>query len=108
MYLLDERGIDMKNYLHNPCPCGKNHSVAIDEVVVGSGVVERLPEFVKKYGKKPFVVADVNTYQAAGEKACDLLNAANIPFGSFDFADYQCGREQCTAGRAMFAPTLYI
>ena len=28
----------MKDYLKNPCPCGKVHTVAIDEVVVGSGV----------------------------------------------------------------------
>ena len=90
----------MKNYLHNPCPCGKNHSVAIDEVVVGSGVVERLPEFVKKYGKKPFVVADVNTYQAAGEKVCDLLNAANIPFGSFVFADKELEPDEHAVGAA--------
>ena len=58
----------MKEYLNNPCPCGKVHTIAIDEVIVGSGVVERLPELVKKYGKKPFLVADVHTYAAAGEK----------------------------------------
>ena len=75
----------MKDYLKNPCPCGKLHAVAIDEVVVGSGAVNRLPEFVKKYGNRPFVVADVNTYAAAGEKVCKILTEAGIPFGSFVF-----------------------
>ena len=56
----------MKDYLKNPCPCGRHHSVAVDEVVIGSGAVKRLPEFVKKYGRKPFIVAYVNTYGAAG------------------------------------------
>ena len=77
----------MKDYLKNPSPCGKTHTVAIDEVVVGKGVVRRLPEFVKKYGKKPFVVADRNTFAAAGENVCELLKTAAIPFGSFVFKD---------------------
>ena len=28
----------MKDYLKNPCPCGRIHTVAVDEVVIGSGV----------------------------------------------------------------------
>ncbi len=77
----------MKDYLKNPCPCGKAHTIAIDDVVVGSGVVNRLPEFVKKYGNKPFVVADVNTYAAAGERVCNILKDAGIAFASFVFRD---------------------
>ena len=59
----------MKDYLKNPCSCGKAHTVAVDEVVTGSGAVNRLPELVRKYGQKPFVVADVNTYAVAGERS---------------------------------------
>ena len=91
----------MKQYLAGTgCACGKNHQVAIDEVVIGSGVVNRLPEFVKKYGKKPFVVADVNTYAAAGEKVCGLLNAAGIPFGSFVFKDKALEPDEHAVGAA--------
>ena len=91
----------MKDYLKNPCPCGKVHTVAIDEVVVGKGVVNRLPEFVKKYGNRPFVVADVNTYAAAGEKVCDLLNADGIPFGSFVFRDKALEPDEHAVGAAI-------
>ena len=92
---------NMKQYLAGTgCACGKNHQVAIDEVVIGSGVVNRLPEFVKKYGKKPFVVADVNTYAAAGEKVCGLLNAAGIPFGSFVFKDKALEPDEHAVGAA--------
>ena len=42
----------MKDYLKNPCPCGKVHTVSVDEVVIGSGAVKRLPDFVKKYGDR--------------------------------------------------------
>ena len=90
----------MKDYLKNPCPCGKVHTIAIDEVVVGSGVVNRLPEFVKKYGKRPFVVADVNTYRAAGEKVCKLLEGENIPFGSFVFKDTALEPDERAVGAA--------
>ena len=90
----------MKDYLKNPCPCGKVHTVAIDEVVVGKGVVRRLPEFVKKYGKKPFVVADRNTFAAAGENVCELLKTAAIPFGSFVFKDAALEPDEKAVGAA--------
>jgi len=90
----------MKDYLKNPCPCGKSHTIAIDEVVIGSGVVDRLPEFVRKYGKKPFVVADVNTFAAAGERVCNLLKATDIPFGSFVFKDTALEPDEHAVGAA--------
>ena len=90
----------MKDYLKNPCPCGKMHTVAVDEVVIGSGVVSRVPEFVKKYGKKPFVVADIHTYAAAGEKVCNLLKEAGIPFGSFVFKDAALEPDEHAVGAA--------
>ena len=90
----------MKDYLANPCPCGRNHTVAVDEVVIGSGVVNRLPEFVRKYGKKPFVVADVNTYAAAGERVCEILKAAGISYGSFVFKDKALEPDEKAVGAA--------
>ena len=90
----------MKDYLKNPCPCGRHHSIAVDEVVIGSGAVKRLPEFVKKYGRKPFIVADVNTYGAAGERVCEILQAAGIPFGSFLFQDKALEPDEKAVGAA--------
>ena len=90
----------MQDYLKNPCPCGKVHTIAIDEVVVGSGVVNRLPEFVNKYGKRPFVVADIHTYAAAGEKVCGLLKTAEIPFSSFVFKDKALEPDERAVGAA--------
>ena len=90
----------MKDYLKNPCSCGKAHTVAIDEVAVGSGAVKCLPEFVKKYGNRPFVVADVNTYAAAGEKVCGLLTAAGTPFGCFVFKDAALEPDEKAVGAA--------
>ena len=66
----------MVNYLeHGSCECGKVHSVAVDEVIIGSGAIGRLPEFVKKYhATKPFILADANTFAAAGDKVCAVLD----------------------------------
>ena len=77
----------MINYLGLPeCPCGKKHTVAIDEVVVGKGVIARLPEFVEKYGaKKPFILADRNTYAAAGEAVAGILKDNGIAYSSYVF-----------------------
>ena len=65
----------MVDYLKPNCKCGKEHIAAVDAVVIGSGAVNRLPEFVQKYhAKKPFLLADVNTFAAAGEQVCRTLN----------------------------------
>ena len=67
----------MVNYLKcTGCECGKVHTVYVEEVVIGSGAVNRLPEFLKKYGaKKPLVLADRNTFAAAGDRVCKVLNS---------------------------------
>ena len=77
----------MINYLGSAeCNCGKNHTVAIDEVVVGKGVIARLPEFIEKYGaKKPFILADRNTYAAAGEAVAAILKEKGIAYSSYVF-----------------------
>ena len=92
----------MKNYL-NPtgCPCGKNHTISIDDVLIGSGVVKQLPAIVSKYGKKPFVVADVNTYAAAGAQVCDLLKASSIPYSCYVFRDAALEPDEKSVGSAI-------
>lgn len=66
----------MVRYLNSDiCECGKEHTVAVDEVIVGSGAIEKLPEVLKRYNaEKPFLLADCNTFAAAGEKVCKYLN----------------------------------
>ena len=77
----------MKNYLGSKhCFCGKEHDIAIDDVIVGKGVIQRLPEFIAKYqSNKPFILADRNTYKAAGEAVADILRESGIPFSAYVF-----------------------
>lgn len=76
--------LNIKN--NEKCECGKVHSALIDGCITGKGATNKLPEVIKQYnGKKVFVVADVNTDKAAGEKVCEVLESNNIPYSKHIF-----------------------
>ncbi len=93
----------MKNYLQvSGCPCGRCHDVAIDDVVIGKGVISRIPEFVKKYGAvRPFILADVNTFAAAGSQVCAVLNEASIPYSRYIFPQKALEPDEYAVGTAV-------
>lgn len=64
------------------CPsCGKTHRGLLKDCFIGDGVMAKLPELVRKYGsRKPFVLCDTLTYEAAGEWVCRILDEAKIPY----------------------------
>ena len=68
------------------CSCGRKHDTGLRFLRIGRGVVETVPEALAFLGaKKPFLVADHNTWKAAGEKVAALLKEKNIPFSSYVF-----------------------
>lgn len=93
----------MKPYLPSTgCSCGKVHTVAVDEVVVGSGVINRIPEFIKRYGAvRPFILADVNTFAAAGHQVCGVLDAAGIAYGKYVFPQTSLEPDEHAVGAAV-------
>lgn len=53
-------------------------------ILVGKGVVATLPKLIRDaHIKKPFILADKNTYKAAGEKVCSLLASAGIGYSMY-------------------------
>lgn len=55
-----------------------------EKIYAGKGALAKLPQLVKQFGgKKVFVLADVNTYQAAGKQVCRLLEENNISYTSY-------------------------
>jgi glycerol-1-phosphate dehydrogenase [NAD(P)+] len=57
------------------CSCGRDHSVEIHNIIIGSGVVNELSNVLKEFeGKNIFIVEDKNTYKAAGQIAEDKLS----------------------------------
>ncbi|MDY0094305.1 MAG: sn-glycerol-1-phosphate dehydrogenase [Candidatus Vecturithrix sp.] len=58
------------------CVCGKTHAVPIQEVIVRQGALEDLEDVLSRlnFSKKCVVIADLNTYQAAGEQVMEKLH----------------------------------
>lgn len=66
------------------CKCGKVHRSSVKEVFGGSGAINRLPEAIDKLGgTKAFILADENTFAAAGDKVTASLDGAGIPFAKY-------------------------
>ena len=62
------------------CPCGRHHGTDLKFLRIGRGVVNAVPEGLKAVGaKRPMVICDPNTYEAAGKKVCEILEGAGIP-----------------------------
>ena len=63
------------------CSCGKRHYGLLKDCIIGEDALARLPEIVRKYnGTHPFVLCDRETYAAAGERVCALLQEAGIGY----------------------------
>ena len=63
------------------CACGRKHVCALDYLKVGRGILTELPQMLSAMKvSNPFVVCDNNTYKAAGERVCALLDEAKIPY----------------------------
>jgi len=68
------------------CSCGKQHETTVDDVIIEKGAVNRLPELLERYGAvKPFILADSNTFTAAGEQVCRILQAHDIAYAKYVF-----------------------
>lgn len=57
------------------CNCGALHKIPVEIIAAGDGVIARLPELLSKklLGKKAFLVADLNTFAAAGLQTVEVL-----------------------------------
>lgn len=61
------------------CGCGRTHYAPIKAVDIGAGALERLPDYVKKYGyEKPYILCDEVTYRVAAERCAELLKESGI------------------------------
>lgn len=63
------RGVD--------CRCGKKHTCDIEYVYIEKGAISRLSDICRKYDNI-LIVADQNTYAAAGDKTVSALKNKNI------------------------------
>lgn len=85
--------------LNYKCSCGKNHSVGIENIKVGKGVITQLPNVIKSYeGKKVFIIADIHTFNVAGRKVEELLKD-KFKVSKYVFNDERLIPNEITLGR---------
>ena len=57
------------------CSCGRHHSVDINRIITGTGILDQLPEAIAEFKDKTIlVVADDNTVKIGGYKVKQLLD----------------------------------
>lgn len=84
------------------CACGRAHAVSLEEVLIGSGVISRLPQIAARYGvKKVFILADANTWAAAGEAVRRALEEGGIACAQYVFPDAALGPDERAVGSAV-------
>lgn len=89
-----------KNVSEKNCPCGKTHIFESD-VIIGKGAIDKLPNVLKNFtAKKVFIVADKNTYKAAGVCACDVLKQNDISFSKYIFKSEHLEPDEYSVGLA--------
>ena len=68
------------------CTCGKKHNLGVAKVIIEKGAVSKLPSLLGEIGaKKPFLLSGHDSFQAAGDIVCNILEAADIDFAKYVF-----------------------
>ncbi len=85
------------------CPhCGRFHDITLKNVITERGAVRRLPEVLAARGiTRPYLLADVNTWRAAGEAAAAALTEAGIGYSCHIFAEEHPLPHEHTVGGAL-------
>ena len=82
------------------CKCGKKH-IFTSQVIVKEGALQELTELLAQYGaKKVFLIADKNTYAAAGKAVTDII-AGNVLVASCIFNEDALEPDERSVGRAV-------
>ena len=98
--------INLNDYLGHSmdCTCGKEHKTNLKIVDIDKDAVSRLPKHIEALGyKKPFLVADVNTWAAAGALVAEKLDVADISYKKYIFNEKELIPDEKTLGSLMMA-----
>lgn len=83
------------------CKCGKEH-IFTSEVIVKEGAIRELPRLLKQYfAKKIFLIADKNTYAAAGKAVAEIVEAENVKIAKCIFREDALEPDEHSVGRAI-------
>ena len=98
----------LRDFCAADCDCGRTHAFSIDDIIVERGAIDRVAEVVERYGaKKVFLLADRNTYEAAGKRILEALLANGFSVSKHVFSTGELEPDEHTVGSAVmgFDPT---
>ena len=82
------------------CICGKTH-IFTSEVIVKEGALQELPGLLERYNvKKVFLIADQNTYEAAGKTVRQIIES-QVKVASCIFCEDGLEPDEYSVGRAV-------
>lgn len=72
----------VRTILPDPCSCGREHQIAVKEILIEAGAVEKLEEemsegILREY-ISPLVICDTNTYAATEELMEDIYDRCQV------------------------------
>jgi glycerol-1-phosphate dehydrogenase [NAD(P)+] len=86
------------------CSCGRLHKADVKEVAIGQGVLKNTVEIMERHGgTRPFIIADKNTYQAAGRALCELFESKGITYTCFIFPQERIIPDEFSTGQVVMA-----
>ena len=92
----------LKKFAKEDCKCGKEHLFTVSHICVEKGAINKIPEYVRRFqSKKPFILADKNTFQAAGKNVCDILEEAGISYREYIFSTGEIEPNEKAVGSAI-------
>ncbi len=100
----ENTGIDLNELMRRPpfrCACGKIHRAHLKEALICEGAIGRLASCVKKYGgTKVYILADENTFAAAGQPVLNDLEKENVPYTLHRFGKERAEPDEKMIGSA--------
>lgn len=83
------------------CPCGKEH-IFTSKVIIEKGAINNIPSIMEEMGlKSAFIIADKNTYSAAGEKVIETLEKSGIKTDKYIFTQDIIEPDESNVGLAV-------
>ena len=83
------------------CICGKQH-IFTSKTVIEKGAINKLPQILKELeANSAFIIADKNTYCAAGEKVFDILSREKIKVEKYVFKNDILEPDEANVGLAV-------
>lgn len=84
------------------CPCGKTHSPGVEKVIIEKGAVNFLPSLLEEIGaRKPFILSGHDTFAAAGDRVCSVLENAGYDYAKYVFPVSPVRPTEYTVGSAL-------